>query len=61
MLKALRGKFTQHPELAKRLLSTSPRRLVESTSNDAFWGESPDGIGQNRLGELLMLVRTELE
>ena len=61
MLKALRRKFTQHPELAKRLLSTSPQRLVESTSNDAFWGESLDGIGQNRLGELLMLVRTELE
>lgn len=61
MLKALRRKFTQHPELAKRLLSTSPQRLVESTSNDVFWGESLDGIGQNRLGELLMLVRTELE
>ena len=61
MLKALRRKFAQHPELAKRLLSTSSQRLVESTSNDAFWGESLDGIGQNRLGELLMLVRTELE
>ena len=61
MLKALRLKFAQHPELAKRLLSTSSQRLVESTSNDAFWGESLDGIGQNRLGELLMLVRTELE
>ena len=61
MLKALRGKFSQHPELAELLLSTCPKRLVESTSNDAFWGESPDGIGQNRLGELLMLVRTELE
>ena len=61
MLKALRGKFAQHPELAELLLSTSPKRLVESTSNDAYWGESLDGIGQNRLGESLMLVRTELE
>ena len=61
MLKALRGKFAQHPELAKLLLSTSQKRIVESTSNDAFWGESLDGIGQNRLGESLMLVRTELE
>jgi len=61
MLKVLRGKFTQHPELAKLLLSTGQKRLVESTSNDTFWGESLDGIGQNKLGELLMLVRTELE
>jgi GTP cyclohydrolase II len=61
MLKALRGKFSQHPELAKLLLSTIPKRLVESTSNDTFWGESIDGEGQNMLGELLMLVRTELE
>jgi GTP cyclohydrolase II len=61
MLKALRGKFAQHPELAKLLLSTSQKRIVESTSNDTFWGESLDGIGQNRLGESLMLVRTELE
>ena len=61
MLKALRGKFRQHPELAKLLLSTVEKRIVESTSNDRFWGESLDGIGQNMLGELLMLVRTELE
>jgi GTP cyclohydrolase II len=61
MLEALRGKFTQHPELAELLRTTSQKRLVESTSNDAYWGESRDGIGQNRLGELLMLVRTELE
>jgi GTP cyclohydrolase II len=61
MLKALRGKFAQHPELAKLLLSTSQKRLVESTSNDTFWGESLDSIGQNRLGESLMLVRTELD
>lgn len=61
MLKALRGKFRQHPELAKLLLSTVQKRIVESTSNDRFWGESLDGNGQNMLGELLMLVRTELE
>lgn len=61
MLEALRGKFAQHPELAELLRTTSQKRLVESTSNDAYWGESRDGIGQNRLGELLMLVRTELE
>ena len=61
MLKALREKFHQHPELVRLLLSTGSNRLVESTSNDTYWGESVEGIGQNRLGELLMMVRKELQ
>tara|TARA_A100001037_G_C15075619_1_gene601577 strand:- start:308 stop:1279 length:972 start_codon:yes stop_codon:yes gene_type:complete len=60
MLRALRAKFTQHPELTILLRSTGDKRIVESTSDDAYWGESTDGIGQNRLGELLMTVRSEL-
>lgn len=60
MLNALRCKFRQHPELSKLLLSTSSKRLVESTSSDMYWGESIEGIGQNRLGELLIMVRNEL-
>ena len=60
MLNGLRCKFRQHPELSKLLLSTSSKRLVESTSSDMYWGESIEGIGQNRLGELLIMVRNEL-
>ncbi|MCA9546333.1 MAG: NADAR family protein [Myxococcales bacterium] len=60
MLRGLRAKFLQHPDLAQRLLSSGARRLVEHTSNDAYWGDAGDGTGQNRLGHLLMQVRAEL-
>jgi len=60
MLKALRAKFSQHPELAERLKDTQRRRLVEFTNNDSYWGENENGEGSNRLGELLMIVRDEI-
>ena len=60
MLQALRAKFTQHPELGTMLLDTKELRIVEATSNDAYWGEDEEGNGLNRLGELLMQVRIGL-
>jgi GTP cyclohydrolase II len=60
MLTALRAKFTQHPDLRIRLLSTGTRKLVEHTGHDNYWADGGDGTGRNRLGELLMQVRTEL-
>jgi ribA/ribD-fused uncharacterized protein len=60
MLKALRAKFVQHPDLAKKLLSSGEKILIELTNNDSFWGDPGDGSGQNRLGQLLMQVREEL-
>ncbi len=60
MLEALRAKFKQHPNLAEKLLSSGNRLLVELTDNDEYWGDPGDGSGQNRLGQLLMQVRTEL-
>lgn len=60
MLKALRAKFTQHPDLRTQLLATGDRPLVEHTKNDAYWADGGDGSGHNRLGELLMRVRAEL-
>lgn len=60
MLEGLRAKFTQHPDLADLLLSTGDRPLVERTGNDDYWGDGGDGTGRNRLGRLLMRVRTEL-
>ncbi|HRP94949.1 MAG TPA: NADAR family protein [Rhodocyclaceae bacterium] len=59
----LRAKFTQHEDLRELLLSTGSARLVESaTVNNAvnrLWGEV-NGVGQNKLGQLLMEVRDEL-
>lgn len=60
MLEALRAKFKQHPDLAEKLLFSGKRLLVELTNNDEYWGDPGDGSGQNRLGQLLMQVRTEL-
>ena len=61
MLKALRAKFTQNDHLKDLLLGTKQRELVEQTSNDTYWGDGGDGSGQNKLGKLLMRVRTELK
>ena len=60
MREALRAKFTQHPELRSLLLSTGDARLIEHTTNDAYWGDGGDGSGKNRLGLLLMELRESL-
>ncbi len=61
MRRALRAKFTYHPELAELLLSTGDALLVEHTEHDDFWGDGGDGSGRNMLGKLLMVLREELK
>lgn len=59
MLKLLRNKFTD-PVLKKLLIDTGQCVLIEeNTWGDFFWGVCA-GVGQNALGKLLMLVRSEL-
>lgn len=60
MLRALRAKFNQHPQLAALLVSTGDAILIEHTENDRYWADGGDGTGLNRLGILLMQVREEL-
>lgn len=63
MKRVLLAKFTQHEDLKELLLSTGTARLVESATVDnavnRLWGEV-NGVGKNKLGELLMEVRAEL-
>ncbi|MEH2563118.1 NADAR family protein [Bradyrhizobium sp. AZCC 2289] len=63
MRKVLRAKFSQHETLAKLLIETGDRRLVEAgTVNNAvnrLWGEV-SGSGQNMLGVMLMELRKDL-
>lgn len=63
MKRVLQAKFTQHDDLKQLLLSTGTARLVESATVDnavnRLWGEV-NGVGKNKLGELLMEVRAEL-
>jgi len=56
MLKGLRAKFQQHPELAQKLLATGNAVLHEDSPTDMFWGKK----GRDLLGKLLMQVREEL-
>jgi ribA/ribD-fused uncharacterized protein len=60
MFSAVAAKFAQHPELAEMLLATGDAQLVEHTENDAYWGDGGDGRGKNRLGQILMRIRTSL-
>lgn len=60
MEKALRAKFMQHPDLAKKLLRTGDAILIEDSPVDSFWGCGKDGKGQNMLGKLLMNIRETL-
>ncbi len=63
MKQILVAKYTQHEDLKELLLSTGNARLVESATVDnavnRLWGEV-NGVGQNKLGLLLMEVREEL-
>jgi ribA/ribD-fused uncharacterized protein len=61
MMKALKAKFTQHPDLRKILLKTGSRPLVEHTYRDNYWADGGDGSGNNVLGQLLMQLRDNLK
>jgi ribA/ribD-fused uncharacterized protein len=54
------AKFSQHPELAKKLLATGDRYLEETNWwSDKFWGVF-HGEGQNFFGKILMDTRARL-
>lgn len=61
MMKALKEKFSdRHPELKEKLLATGNAILQEASPRDNYWGIGSKGMGQNRLGVLLMALRDEL-
>lgn len=60
MLDICRDKFTRNAVLKEKLLSTGSEELIEgNTWGDMVWG-MVDGVGENRLGKILMQVRDEL-
>ena len=59
MLNVLRAKFRIN-HFAQILLRTGDAWLIEHTKIDKFWGDGGDGSGENKLGILLMQVRSEL-
>lgn len=60
MVKALLRKFETHKGLHILLLSTGEEEIVENAPGDYYWGCGADGSGQNKLGKLLMEVRSTL-
>lgn len=60
MYEICKAKFEQNPDLRAKLLATGDEILVEgNTWGDRIWGVV-HGVGENRLGRILMRVRSEL-
>lgn len=50
----------QQPELRQKLLDTGDATLIEgNTWGDTYWGVC-NGVGQNKLGRILMRIRNEI-
>lgn len=61
MYEICKVKFSQNEELRNRLIETGDEHLEEgNTWGDRIWG-TVNGIGENRLGKILMRVREELK
>lgn len=69
MHEVVTAKFTQNPDLAKLLVATGDRELIEGNSwGDRFWGKvdgqdrSLSGMlfGENWLGRILMITRSRI-
>jgi len=55
-----KAKFTQNPVLGRLLVETGDEELIEgNTWGDRVWGQV-DGVGENKLGKILMRIRKEL-
>jgi ribA/ribD-fused uncharacterized protein len=72
MMRGVRAKFVQHPELQKQLLETGEKKIGEADARNSFWGigtsESTEiskdpskWKGQNQLGKILMTLRSEFK
>jgi len=57
MERALYAKFEQNRRLRLQLLATGSEELIHYSSRDLFWGRNQEGMGDNRLGEIIMKIR----
>jgi len=62
MKKALDIKFAKGTNQANKLLETGNDEIIEWNNwGDRIWGKTLDGIGENRLGIMLMDIRNKLK
>ena len=57
---ALRVKFRPGTEWREKLDATTGPIIEWNNWGDRYWGMTLDGIGKNRLGEILMKIRDEV-
>lgn len=68
MFRAVWFKFSQNPDLARKLIDTEDKLIVEGSPLDKIWGvglawddplieDSANWLGKNGLGKILMVVR----
>ena len=60
LFEGLKAKFTQNSVLQTLLLKTGSEELIEHSPWDSYWGSGRLGKGKNRMGYLLMKLRSEL-
>ena len=60
MYDAVLKKFQTHKKLAKLLLSTGTEEIFENAPGDYYWGCGKDGTGLNKLGKILVNVRSQI-
>jgi ribA/ribD-fused uncharacterized protein len=60
MIVLLRQKFSNDPILADRLVKTGTAPIVMN-GYDSYWGTGDDADGENKLGEALEIIRSELQ
>lgn len=61
MAEVLEAKFNYNPSLKQMLIDTKDVKLVEgNTWNDIYWGVCK-GVGENKLGKILMMLREEFQ
>jgi ribA/ribD-fused uncharacterized protein len=58
MARAVRAKFEQNTRLRNQLLATGVEELRHESNHDLYWGCTRDGRGKNRLGVILMDLRS---
>ncbi len=57
---AVMKKFETHSDIRKLLAATGDEELIENSKSDFYWGCGWNRTGENRLGEILMEIRTRL-
>ena len=60
MRQAIRAKFGQIWRLREALLATGDEELIHESGSDLYWGQDRDGLGDNRLGVIIMEIRRDL-